>query len=192
MVIQLLQKHFEKVRTKFKEILTLKGSPHSIALGVAMGFAWNFVPSLGIGPFLAVGTAKLIRCSAVAALAGNLGTGIFIPFKYSMNIITGRFLMGYGIQPSEFEETLYESIHDTITAIEEIVEQPVRFFQLDRLQDFTTDFFIGGFVNALIGGAIMYFIFWNVLSRREKAQKSKKSIDTDGENTDTNRSSSDA
>ena len=176
-----MRKHFEKICTKFKEILTLKGSPHSIALGAAMGFAWNFIPSLGIGPFLAIGTAKLIRCSAVAALAGNLGTGIFIPVKYSMNIIMGRFLMGYGIQPSEFEDTLYESLQDTIIAIEEIVEQPSRYFQLDRLQDFTVDFFIGGFVNALIAGSIMYSVLWVILNQRYKARKNKETADANKE-----------
>lgn len=170
----MLQKHFEKARAKFKEILSLNGSPHSIALGVSTGFAWNFIPSLGIGPFLAAGTAKLLRCNVVAALGGNLGTGIFIPVYYSMNMMMGRFIMGDRIEVTEIEEALYESLQETIIAIEEIVEQPTRFFQLDRLQDFTTEFFIGGFINALIAGTIMYFIFWFMLTQRQKVRQRRE------------------
>jgi len=184
----LLQKHFEKVGTKFKEILSLKGSPHSISLGVAMGFAWNFIPSLGIGPFLAIGTAKLLRCNAMAALGGNLGTGIFIPIYYSMNMMVGRFLTGDRIKVIEIEETLQESLQETIIAIEEIVEQPTRFFQLDRLQDFTTEFFIGGFVNALVAGSIMYSVFWVILNQREKVRarrKAKKAAQAQEQGADT-------
>ena len=169
-----MQKHFEKMRTKFKEILSLKGSPHSIALGVATGFAWNFIPSLGIGPFLAIGTAKLLRCNAMSALAGNLGTGIFIPVYYSMNMMMGRFLTGDRIKVTEIEENLQESLQETIIALEEIVVQPTRYFQLDRLQDFTVDFFLGGFVNALIAGSIMYSVFWVMLNQRYKFRERKK------------------
>ena len=150
-----------------------------------MGFAWNFIPSLGIGPFLAIGTAKILRCSAVSALAGNLGTGIFIPVYYSMNMMMGRLLTGDRIRVYEIEEILYESLQETIIAVEEIVEQPVRFFQLDRLQDFTVDFFIGGFVNALIAGSIMYTILLFIIKQRYKMRKGKEVINKESADKDT-------
>lgn len=166
------------MRTKFREILKLKGSPHSIALGVAVGFFWNFIPSIGIGPFLSMGLARLIRGSAVAALTANLATGFFIPVFYSMNMITGRFLQGDKVQSVEIEETLQESLQESIVKIEEIVEQPASYFYLDKIQDFTADFLIGALVNAIIGATFMYFVFWFALNRRHKVRKHKECADT--------------
>ncbi|WP_028307860.1 DUF2062 domain-containing protein [Desulfitibacter alkalitolerans] len=172
------QKHFEKMRTKFREILKLKGSPHAIALGVAVGFFWNFIPSIGIGPFLSMGLARLIRGSAVAALTANLATGFFIPVFYSMNMITGRFLQGDKVKTVEIEESLQESLQESIVKIEEIVEQPASYFYLDKIQDFTADFLIGALVNAFIGATLIYFVIWVILNRRYKTRKHRECTDT--------------
>ena len=168
------KKYLETIRTKLKEILKLTGSPHSVALGAAVGVFWNFIPSLGVGPFLSMGLARMIRGSAVAALTANLATGFFIPIFYSMNMITGRFLKGDKVQPIEIEETLQGSIQESMIKMEEIVEKPVNYFSLDKMQDFTADFLIGAVVNALIGATIIYFVFLFILTRKYRTNKNNK------------------
>jgi len=168
----LTQKLLEKIRIKFRQILKIAGSPHSIALGASVGVFWNFIPSVGVGPFLSMGLAKMLRGSAVAALTANLATGFFIPVFYSMNMITGRFLKGDQVQSVEIEERLQGSLQESMTKIEGIVEQPTSYLSLDRMQDFTADFLIGAIVNALIGATFIYLVFWVILIRRHKIKKS--------------------
>ncbi|MEW6622044.1 MAG: DUF2062 domain-containing protein [Bacillota bacterium] len=162
------KKTFRRLRARFRAILKLKGSPHSIALGAAIGLFWNFIPSLGIGPFLSMGAARIIRGSIVAALTCNLATGFFIPVLYSLNMLTGRLLKGDKVEKVELEESLQESIQESLTKIEEIVEQPTSYFYLDKIQDYTADFFIGAIVNAFLGAIIIYFIIYLILNKRYK------------------------
>ncbi|NLJ99685.1 MAG: DUF2062 domain-containing protein, partial [Clostridia bacterium] len=51
---------FSEAKEKLKKLLTLKGSPWDIALGAAIGFFWNFIPSLGVGFLLSLLMARLL------------------------------------------------------------------------------------------------------------------------------------
>ncbi len=170
------KKHLRKARAKLKELLNLKGSPHTIALGAAVGIFWNFIPSLGIGPFLAIGLAKLLRASAVASLTANLATGIFIPVLYSMNMITGRLIKGEKVETTEIEESLQDSFQESITIMEDIVEKPTSFFSLDTFQNFTSEFLVGAIVNAILVATIVYVIFWLILNRRYNGSKKQSNL----------------
>ena len=121
-----------------------------------------------------MGLARLLRGSAIAALTGNLATGFFIPIFYSMNVLTGRFLTGDRVETKEIEENLQDSIQESLEKFEEIVEQPVSFFSLDRVSSLTSDFLIGALCNALICAVLVYFIAKPLFNRKFKLGDTEK------------------
>ena len=140
----------------WQDITSIHDTPHSIALGAAVGLGWNFIPSLGVGPVLSVLSAKSLRASGIAAVTVNLGTGFFIPLLYSLNLIVGRTLTGQWLSRPEVGKQIQDSLQESIGGIELIAEQPSRFFGLSRITEAGLDFFLGGFVNAIIAGVIVY------------------------------------
>lgn len=55
------------MRAKAAELIRLKDRPHAIALGVAYGTFWGFIPLWGFKTLLAMGFARLFRGNVVAA-----------------------------------------------------------------------------------------------------------------------------
>ncbi|MGF7184123.1 hypothetical protein GGQ84_000203 [Desulfitispora alkaliphila] len=166
-----MKEKFKEAIKKIKSITKLKGSPYVIAMGAAVGIFWNFIPSLGVGPFLSIGTAKLLKASGIAAVTMNLATGLFIPIMYSMNMMMGRFLSRQEIHPGEVGDALSKSLKESM----DVVEEPSRYFVLDKLQAYSTEFFLGGFVNAVIAASIIYTTLWGVLSfRQQQVEKKRK------------------
>lgn len=134
----------------------MRDTPHAIALGAALGLSWNFIPSLGVGPILSVVSAKAFRASGIAAVTVNLGTGFFIPFLYSLNLVTGRGLTGNWPGGTAVEEQLSGSLVETVEGIETIIESPGHFFGLSRIAEVGVDFILGAVVNALLAGVLVY------------------------------------
>ncbi len=151
---------------KIKELAQLKGKPYTIAMGAAVGIFWNFIPSLGVGPFLSLGLARILKSSGIAAVTFNLATGFFIPFFYSLNLIMGRFVMRKGVTTEELTDTLQKSFQESIDAVEGVDSEPVSYFSLSKLQSFSTEFFVGGVINAILAATLVYFAFWSLLSYR--------------------------
>ncbi|SES92174.1 DUF2062 domain-containing protein [Anaerobranca gottschalkii] len=156
----MLREILGKTNEVWKKVSNIKDTPHAIGLGAAVGLGWNFIPSLGIGPFISVFTAKLFKGSGIAAITVNLGTGIFIPILYSLNMVTGRLLVGRWFTAPEIEKQIQESIQETIDNLEIIKETPSRFFTLNKVTEFGFEFFLGGLINALIFGVIIYGLIW--------------------------------
>ncbi len=156
----MLKNVWGKVVEAYKKVTTIKDTPHAIGLGAAIGIGWNFIPSLGIGPFLSVFCAKVFRGSGIAAITINLGTGFFIPIMYSLNMMVGRFLSGRWFTAPEIEKHIQDSIKETIDNIEIIKETPTKFFLLSRVTEFGFEFFLGGLINALIAGTLVYTMIW--------------------------------
>lgn len=55
------------VRDKTRQLVQIKDSPHAVALGVAVGIFFGFVPLLGLKTLLALGVTYLLRGSVLAA-----------------------------------------------------------------------------------------------------------------------------
>jgi len=153
----------------------MKGSPYAIAMGAALGLFLNFIPSFGIGFLIAAAIAKLFKASALAALTMNLGTGFFIPLFYSLNFLTGRFLMGSETASEEMGGTIQQPLHESLELVEGVAGKSVIDSYLDSLQSFSVDFFLGGVVNAFLASGLIYFIFWGLLTyRRHRRENHNK------------------
>jgi uncharacterized protein (DUF2062 family) len=78
-----------------KRVLRLSGSPHAIALGVAIGVAVSFTPFLGFHILIALPIAYLLGGNLVASA---LGTAFFnpltAPFIVTASFRVGHFLIG--------------------------------------------------------------------------------------------------
>jgi uncharacterized protein (DUF2062 family) len=54
-------------RDKYEQLLRVKDAPRAIALGAAVGVFFGFIPLWGLKTLLAIGVARLLRGSLVAA-----------------------------------------------------------------------------------------------------------------------------
>lgn len=74
----------------------LKGTPHSIATGVACGVAISFTPFVGLHMILAASTAWLLRGNILASALGTIiGNPWTFPFIWLSVLYTGRYMLGY-------------------------------------------------------------------------------------------------
>lgn len=118
--------------------------------------------------------AKFLKGSGVAAATFNLATGFFIPLYYSLNLITGRFLIGNKVTKDEIENQIGQSFDSSVSNIDSIVEEPLNLLLLDKLQNFTLDFALGALVNGIFFAIVIYFIFVFLIRSQRKLKEKKK------------------
>ena len=74
-----INKYREKLRNHFKEIIQIRDSPHSIALGFAIGTAIAVFPTFGLGAIIGLGIALIFKkISKVSLFAAFLVWNPFI------------------------------------------------------------------------------------------------------------------
>ena len=168
------------LRAELVKILHLEDTPKAIALGAAIGIFWNFIPTLGLGVFVSMFFARLLKVRVVVAATANLCTGFFIPFFYTLNLITGRILTGFNVDLKEIEGELGDSLEQSVTGIEKVITNPKLYFLYDKIHSLSIDFVIGSIANAFLAAAIIYVILWYVIKTRKKFKKH----DTEGDKVD--------
>lgn len=89
----------------WRRLTRLDASPHTVALGFAIGVYMSFSPFLGFHLALSGLIAWLLGANVVASLMGNfLGNPITYPFMWAAIYKAGALLMGSpidsGVQPS--------------------------------------------------------------------------------------------
>jgi uncharacterized protein (DUF2062 family) len=92
-----------------KRVLRLSGTPHAIALGVAVGVAVSFTPLLGFHFVVAAALAWLLGGNIFASALGTLfGNPITFPFMWAATYEVGHFLL-HGVNrqpPGQLEQAL--------------------------------------------------------------------------------------
>ncbi len=165
-MIEKIKNGFHRVYKEIISILKLKTSPKKIALGVAIAVFWNFLPSLGAGALLSFIAARILQASAVTAVTVSLATGILIPFFYTLNIFTGRFVVfQMGLEGISNLDLDLESLLSTFPL--GLQESELFLPMLSQIKSVSIDFLIGSVINAFIAGAIMYITFWIILMRKK-------------------------
>ncbi|KUO64688.1 MAG: hypothetical protein APF84_06095 [Gracilibacter sp. BRH_c7a] len=167
------------IRTELVKILHLEDTPNAIALSVAIGVFWNFIPTIGLGVFVSILFAKLLKVRVVIAATANLATGFFIPFFYTLNLITGRILTGFTVNLDEIGGTLGNSIEQSVTGIDEVIVNPKLYFLYDMFHSLSIDFVIGSITNAFLAACMIYISLWLVLKNRKKYKKLTNNINDD-------------
>jgi uncharacterized protein (DUF2062 family) len=84
-----------------KRVMRLAGSPHTVALGVAIGVAVAFTPFLGFHIIIALPIAWLLGANLVAAALGTaIANPITIPFIWAATYRLGRLVVGGPVRVS--------------------------------------------------------------------------------------------
>ncbi|WP_158212300.1 DUF2062 domain-containing protein [Natranaerobius trueperi] len=155
------------MKKKIEEVLKLESTPKKIALGAAIAVFWNFLPSLGVGPFLSAFAARVLGGSIVAAVTINLGTGVLIPIFYTLNIMMGRLIIGENGTNIEVSELFNRMFGNIITYFENSIGESEVQFLLAQLETFSVGFFVGAMVNSLIAAVFLYILCYHILIKRK-------------------------
>lgn len=99
------------LRTKVGQLLRLKDTPHAIAVGVAVGVFFGFVPLVGLKTLLALGVTRLLRGSLLAAVIAVTLHDVLLPV--APLLLRWEYDIGYWLlsQPHEFPSRLHLSHH---------------------------------------------------------------------------------
>ena len=86
----------KKVEKHFKEVLKIKASPHSIALGFAIGTAIALLPTFGLGVLIGLGILLIFKkISKVSMLFAFLIWNIFVLYPlYGLAYKIGDWILG--------------------------------------------------------------------------------------------------
>lgn len=90
---------FERVKRWLKlwryKILRIDDPPERIARGAAIGVLMGVLPTFGVGGFLAIGIAFLLKANKAAAVLGSfIVNPLTSPFFWTLSIIIGSFITG--------------------------------------------------------------------------------------------------
>lgn len=165
-----------RLRYYYLRFLRLKGEPHELALGVALGVFSGMMPVIPFQIALAVALALFFKASKITAA---LGTWVSNPlnwyFLYLYEYKLGAYLMGV-----EGGNEIIASIKASIDRIDDIWVIWGKLFSSGIT--LVSALLIGGIILGTIAAVPTYFIFLRIFWRvriwrqRRKAKKAAKSI----------------
>jgi len=100
------------LRAKLKQLTRIKDTPHALAVGVAVGVFFGFVPLVGLKTLLAVGLTRLLRGSLLAAVIAVTLHDVLLPV--APLLLRWEYDLGYWLMshPHEFPPRMHLSHHD--------------------------------------------------------------------------------
>lgn len=139
-----------RVKYYLIRLLRLKASPHQVAMGLALGFAPNWVPTFGMGPLCSAGIAKLARVNVFAAFIGGvIGTPLW-PIFFWWNYQVASLFFNNPTVIEEIEDVEYiEAVNHTVNS----------------LQSGGMLFLKGAIINMLASGVIIYVLVYFLFKR---------------------------
>jgi uncharacterized protein (DUF2062 family) len=97
------------LRSTARHLLSLRASPHEIALGCAAGAFASITPLLGVQTIMAILLATLLRASVPAAIAGTfVGNPLSWPFIWASTYAMGQQMVGLEgvLDPTTFQRNV--------------------------------------------------------------------------------------
>ncbi|MFH1134960.1 MAG: DUF2062 domain-containing protein [Pseudomonadota bacterium] len=127
------QNILRRARYIYLRLILLPGTPHNLAMGLAVGVFVGFLPIIPIQTLVAVVLAFVFRGSKIAAAVGTWVTNpVTVPPLYALFFLIGRTLTPFG-RGAQFPKT----------------------WDIYQIAQIGTDVVLAG----LIGGAVLGFIF---------------------------------
>jgi len=146
------------VRQIYARFLKIRGTPHEIGLGFALGLFIGFSPTMGIQIALAIFATSLLKWSKIAAVIGvQITNPITAPFIYGVTYFLGARLFGLE-KPLEMERFL------TIDSLSAMVQQAPRIFAAMT---------IGGVLVGLPVAAVGYIVVYKIMTRYQEKFKAR-------------------
>lgn len=127
-----------KPKAWFKKIVSLNTTPHSIALGFAVGAVVGVFPTFGLGLIIISFVAVAMKCNVPAAVLGAaVGNPLFTPFWIGLSYKVGDTMLEFlGIEPVSFHGKNW----------------------ITRSVNFGLDYMIGNILLCIVVGVGSYFI----------------------------------
>lgn len=139
------------VRGYYKRMMSLPDSPKKIAQGVALGFAFDFLPIPIISIPLSYLVARIARCNPAAAVCTVIFFKLAVPFFYTLNLFLGRAVLGDIPAPDiHFSGNLV-----ICNFLAQMVEQGYPFL-------------FGSIINAVLAWFIVYALLMYVIRRKQR------------------------
>ena len=129
----------ERIRKLWVQVKHLHGSPHYVALGLAIGVFVAATPTVPFQTAIALVLAYILRGSAIAAATGTwVSNPVTIPFIYLEGFKTGSYLFG-----------ISNNCGETCKSISELLNQGLNVASATIL---------GSLIIGIPGGIVTYFI----------------------------------
>jgi len=139
----MIKKIKDKIKKHLKEVIEIKTSPNSIAMGFALGTLIAILPTFGLGIF--IGLLVLLIFKKVSKISMFISFAIWNPLVLAL------------LYPLEY------SIGNTI--LSDIPITKFRFEVLNQIFVYTGRFLLGSFILALITSIICYFIILTLVKK---------------------------
>lgn len=84
-----------RARYHYLKILRIDDPPERIARGAAIGVLMGVLPTFGLGAFMAIGVAFVLRANKAAAVLGSfIVNPLTAPFFWTLSIVIGSLILG--------------------------------------------------------------------------------------------------
>jgi uncharacterized protein len=143
-----------KLRRRIKyyliRLFRLKASPHQVAMGLAIGFTPNWLPTFGLGPMLSIALAKIARVNVISAFIGGVIGAPFWPILFLLNYRVGGLFINKPLRVNELEDIEYiEVVNDTVGS----------------LQSGSLQFIAGASVNLVLSSLLIYLLVFLLFNK---------------------------
>ncbi len=139
----------------WRRLVRLNASPHTVALGFAIGVYMSFSPFLGFHLALSGLVAWLLRANIAAAMLGNfLGNPVTYPLMWAAVYQTGAIMMGNA-------------------SVTEAVDLASLSFDAASLRELFAPFLLGSIPAGILAGLIFYFPVKNGVARFQALRRAR-------------------
>jgi uncharacterized protein (DUF2062 family) len=151
----------KKIRSWYIKLVKFKGSPDSVARGVAIGFFIGFLIPIGFQMVFAWLLAWLLKAKKIPALACTWITNhVTVIVIYPVQCYVGSLIMGQNLSYTEIKDILKDLIENRSWEA---------FSNLGS--DIIIPFMVGGALFGIISGVISYFTAYGmILSYRNRVE----------------------
>lgn len=150
----MIAKIYHWTRTKVAGLSELGDRPHAVALGIASGVFFGFIPLVGFKTLLAIGTAKLARGNMVAAAIAVTLHDVLLPL--APFILHWEYQFGYWVlsHPHHLPPDLHPAHHGAMM-----------WFHWSTLFTVGLPLLVGSIVIAVPFSVVFYFLALWLLER---------------------------
>lgn len=162
----MIAKIYPWIRTKVAGLSELRDKPHAVALGIASGVFFGFIPLLGFKTLLAIGAAKLARGNVVAAAVVVTLHDVLLPL--APFLLRWEYQFGYWLlnHPHRLPPDLHPAHHGAMM-----------WFHWSTLFTIGLPLLLGSVVIAIPFGGGSYFLALRLLERAEARRASSAPAD---------------
>jgi uncharacterized protein (DUF2062 family) len=149
------------LREKSRQLLRLKDKPHSVAIGASLGVFFGFIPLWGLKTLLAIGSARLLRGSMIAAAIAVTLHDALLPL--APLLLRWEYDIGYWVlhHPHELPPHLHLHQH---------TYSPGVWFHWSSFFTVGRPLLLGSLIVALPFAVVTYYLMLALLSRARHLQ----------------------